>query len=570
MGCLDPTEVTVSITTDARCNEVSGTALSVGRIGHTERTRADATTTRCEGEGDLGTMVLVPGADEDAPFAVKVVTSLGGDVTKCLPPVYGPTCVVARRSLSFVSGEPLELPIVMSAACAGVRCPENQTCIDGVCADASCPDPTKCKANVGPWAGTLGGTGVDVLYDLAVDGGDGVYYVGTYQGRGDLGTGALKEAQAADAFVGSLSPDGKPRWGLSLGGEGYDEALAIAVGPDGALHVTVTFSGTVDFGATALTAAGANDVALVTLSAAGQVRAARAFGGGGAVASADVAVGAGGDRWVAGGFDGDLDAGGTPATSAGGLDVFVARVAPDGELRWSRAFGGAGNDSAAAVAVDGAGNAYVTGVFDGELDLGLDGPLSAGKSGDAFVASFDPDGAPRWVRRLGGDGHDVAVDVAATADGHVAITGNVVGADELFGAALGAHTSGGFVALLDTSGELVWYDLVGDGSEDVGRRVAAAPDGSFLVAGNVGDIAVLGGTATAGVQNPFLVRYDAAGKRVSARTFGAGQWGSAAGLAASGTGDAVLGGWFFPTLELEGGPLSTRGADDVFLTRVTP
>jgi hypothetical protein len=48
-------------------------------------------------------------------------------------------------------------------------------------------------------------------------------------------------------------------------------------------------------------------------------------------------------------------------TLGGGSDAFISKFSPAGDLVWSTYFGGSGNDSAAGVAIDSAGNILVAG-----------------------------------------------------------------------------------------------------------------------------------------------------------------------------------------------------------------
>lgn len=122
-----------------------------------------------------------------------------------------------------------------------------------------------------------------------------------------------------------------------------------------------------------------------------------------------VALAAEGDGVVlVGGFEGTLEAGGVPLISAGSRDVFVASLGPGGAHRWSRRYGGDGDDFALGVAVDDAGAIFVVGGFSGELRIPAIEPilLTAEAQTDAFVMRIDPDGEVRWARSWGGGGFD--------------------------------------------------------------------------------------------------------------------------------------------------------------------
>lgn len=78
-------------------------------------------------------------------------------------------------------------------------------------------------------------------------------------------------------------------------------------------------------------------------------------------------------------------------------------------LPWVRAFGDTGATGRAelhGIAIDPAGNVYVTGTFAGTINVGGDVLESAAGSDDIFVASFTASGEHRWSRRGGGASDD--------------------------------------------------------------------------------------------------------------------------------------------------------------------
>ena len=156
--CLDPTQITLTLGTNAACDDVEGTAIVVGEPGQLEQSDPATTTTRCTSGADggqIGSIVLIPSGADDAPVGVRVAMSLGGSLDGCINPPYADHCIIARRSLSFIPQTPLTLPIELDVDCAGTFCTELTTCVDGDCVDATV-DPDDC---VGPAGCVLQGTG---------------------------------------------------------------------------------------------------------------------------------------------------------------------------------------------------------------------------------------------------------------------------------------------------------------------------------------------------------------------------------------------------------------------------
>src|SRR5688500_16691572 len=83
------------------------------------------------------------------------------------------------------------------------------------------------------------------------------------------------------------------------------------------------------------------------------------------------------------------------------LFIPVASIATVPAHLWSQSFGSTLSDEILAVAVDGSGNIYITGFFQGTVDFGGGGLVSAG-SNDVFVAKYNLQGVHQWSVRHGG------------------------------------------------------------------------------------------------------------------------------------------------------------------------
>lgn len=92
--------------------------------------------------------------------------------------------------------------------------------------------------------------------------------------------------------------------------------------------------------------------------------------------------------------EGNVLAAGVAWRHGRGDDVVVLKYGRDGRLRWARLYGTTGRDYAADLGVDAAGNVYVTGSVGGRAD---------GRS-FLWTASWSAAGSLRWSRRVGGLG----------------------------------------------------------------------------------------------------------------------------------------------------------------------
>jgi hypothetical protein len=107
-----------------------------------------------------------------------------------------------------------------------------------------------------------------------------------------------------------------------------------------------------------------------------------------------VSVDGAGNVYVAGSTAGDLDDVGFGDPLSGGVDLFLAKFDPAGSLLFTRQLGTVPTDEAFGVAAAGlpiGGNVFVVGETSGDLDgVGVGDPLFGGV--DFFLARFDPFG----------------------------------------------------------------------------------------------------------------------------------------------------------------------------------
>src|ERR1035437_7009151 len=213
----------------------------------------------------------------------------------------------------------------------------------------------------------LGGAGQDYSASVATDPQGNVYVAGlTYSPDFPVTPGALQTkigtVGTSDAFVAKFAPDGALLWSTYLGGCCDDWATGVAV--DSAGNVLVT----------------------------GWTRSA--------------------NFPLLHPFQGTLNNG----ASAGRFDAFVAKLDPTGtKLLYSTFLGSDGDDGASGIAVDAAGNAYITGMVNSSASF--TGIKVLPDVGGIFVAKLDPQGALVYAfLHPYGSAAGIAVDAAGSAD----------------------------------------------------------------------------------------------------------------------------------------------------------
>jgi hypothetical protein len=240
----------------------------------------------------------------------------------------------------------------------------------------------------------------------------------------------------------------------------------------------------------------------------------------------DMAVDAAGNTYVVGILYGTmtLDNGLQLASSAfNDADGFIVKYTPTGTVAWAHRLGAAPTyDVANGVALDAAGNVYVTGEYRNHLDLGGLVLNSIGSS--AYVAKYDAQGVVQWAQQSTqynpwevSSGNDVEVD----ATGNVYITGRIGWGTTTFGTIDIAPTTGAsyahFVTKYDATGTVQWAQMDGSTTANgaFSSYLAIAPSGEVYLACSLQQTAVFGGQSypSRGSTDAFVVKYDALGTR---------------------------------------------------------
>jgi hypothetical protein len=277
----------------------------------------------------------------------------------------------------------------------------------------------------------------------------------------------------------------------------------------------------------------------------------------------DEAVGIASDRkggaYAGGYFEQDMNIARGTIRAAGARDGFLARYDQNGETQWAKPIGGAGRDQMEAIGSDAAGNAYLTGTVNGEVDIDRDGSVDV-KTGPAglLLASFDRDGGLRWGRASGGETRVTGRAVTVGPKDELYIGGHYSdgaldldadGAPE--GPAKPRNEPNGYFARFDTSGKMVWSRVISSPGGQAVASLATAGNGDLLVLGGGSGPTDLNGDGVPDIDIAkgdlkvfYLARFTPSGEFVWVRTYAA----SDAHVSASATRIALVG--FY-----EGGPL---------------
>jgi hypothetical protein len=291
----------------------------------------------------------------------------------------------------------------------------------------------------------LGGYEYDIGSGIAVDGSGDAYVAGftcstnfpTKNAFQPIFRGSARNC-GYNAFVTKFNPSGSALvYSTYLGGTGWDEGLGIAVDSSGSAYVT-GFANSTDFptmNPLQPTRLGAFNAFVTEFDPAGSALVYSTYlGGSGSDHGQGIAVDSSGAAYVVGSTTSTDFPTVNPFQPAldGGWDAFVTKINPSGSaLVYSTYLGGSGEEEGLGIAVDGSGNASVTG-WTTSTDFPTRNALQSayGGASDAFITTFDPSGSALvYSSYLGGYNFDEGNGIALDNAGNVYLTGQTASSD---------------------------------------------------------------------------------------------------------------------------------------------
>jgi hypothetical protein len=455
----------------------------------------------------------------------------------------------------------------------------------------------------------LGGSGDDRGTAIAVDGAGNAYVAGlttstTLPGVTGSSIQPTNGGGTRDAFVTKINVAGSEIvYSTFLGGGGDDYPQGIAVDGSGNAYVTGRTSSTTFPGVTAgsiqPTNGGGYDVLVTKINAAGSALVYSTFlGGSGDEYGWAIAVDGAGNAYVTGvtgstTFPGVTGSSIQPA-NGGGDDAFVTKINATGTaIVYSTFLGGSGSDGGKGIAVDGSGNAYVTGVTDSATFPGVTGssiqPVNGGGTADAFVTKINAAGsAIVYSTFLGGSASDECHAIAVDGSGNAYVTGAT--ASTTFpgvtaGSIQPAYGGGpydAFVTKINPAGTAILYStFLGRSGLDDAFGIAVDGAGNAYVTGATSSTTFPGVSGSSiqpayggGPYDAFVTILNAAGSAIVDSTFLGGSGDDEAfGIGVDGSGNAYVTGLTTSTIfpGVTGSSIQAAnggGAYDAFVTKI--
>ncbi len=238
------------------------------------------------------------------------------------------------------------------------------------------------------WAKKIGGGSIDQGVSITVDSTLNIYTTGSFSGTVDFDPGVgsfnLSTTGSQAIYVNKLDSSGNFIWAKSIAGSGSGANQGNSIAIDRTLNIVTTgyFSGTLDFDPSAnvfnLSSSGQQDIFVNKLDPNGNFVWAKKIGGLGVDFGNSIVADSSGFLYSTGYFENTVDFDPNLNTfnliSAGGKDIFINKMDPNGNFVWAKKIGGSGGggDEGNSVTLDKSSNIITTGIFSGIVDFNPD------------------------------------------------------------------------------------------------------------------------------------------------------------------------------------------------------
>lgn len=321
------------------------------------------------------------------------------------------------------------------------------------------------------WKKAIGGTGEDLVLDFSADGKGNLYLTGSFTNTINFGNKTLNtsSANSKDVFVANYDQAGNLKWAQKAGGKGVDSGTGIDVDSKGNTYVSGVFQETADFGNNhkiinkdlKISAFG---VFVAKYNSSGLLEKVQKIGNNQGCLCPKVAVDKSGNLFVTGNAN-------VPENSSEQKTFeFLTKYNSSGKLLWTQKAGGSVDLKRSNIALDEAGNAYLTVPFyNGSVTFGSKKIEETNMVEGVLITKYNSTGTQEWLKLIGETSSNVVYSIAVDKSGNAYITGdfeNRISIDNKLVEVEGENYRDIFAAKLNTTGNLLWVKTFGGTGND--------------------------------------------------------------------------------------------------------
>lgn len=307
------------------------------------------------------------------------------------------------------------------------------------------------------WSQTFGGSDDDRGYDIIATSEGGFALLGfSKSSDGDVS----KNAGNQDFWLIKITADGRISWQKTFGYAGSDTGITLLQTSDNGYILTGVLDVTASNGqgeSKVVQKHAGGDVWVIKLNSFGALEWRKYYGGSftdtpfGAVETFD-------NTYIIAASSDSEDF--NISKNKGGYDVWIMKIASNGNLIWEKSFGGSEIDEARAISATNDGNFIVVGDT-----RSSDKDISNNNGGaDLWMLKIASDGNLIWEKTIGASSFDVARSISKTDDSGFIIAGNSRSSD---GGFVNNGQNDAWVLKVDANGNTVWQKFIGGSENDV-------------------------------------------------------------------------------------------------------
>ncbi len=155
----------------------------------------------------------------------------------------------------------------------------------------------------------------------------------------------------------------------------------------------------------------------------------------------------------------------TKSYGNGGYDAYILKLDAEGNVKWEKSYGGAGQEQIVSIC---------PALYGGYVVTGYTSTIAAGIS-DAWLMWINEDGDSLWTKTYGGESADNGLYISTNID-----QGYIVSATYGTGFSMGDQI---WLMKLDVAGDTIWTRIFGGPGQDYGEEVIQTSDGGYIIAG---------------------------------------------------------------------------------------
>jgi hypothetical protein len=186
----------------------------------------------------------------------------------------------------------------------------------------------------------------------------------------------------------------------------------------------------------------------------------------------------------------------TNSSGAGYSDIYLIKTNSTGDTLWTRTYGGSGGESGYCVRQVAADNGFIA--------IGATGSFGEGYS-SVYAVRVDAQGDSIWAGAYGGTAADFGYSIEISPDGGFIFAGAT--------ASFGAGYSDAYLIKTDAMGFVEWSQTYGGSGEDRGFSICRSLDGNYMIVGSTSSFG-------AGKNDIYMVKINPVGEIIWSETYG--------------------------------------------------